>query len=197
MYQEFTGNAADATKWYQQLAANFPDAKQSQRATGALRRLNAVGKPMTLNGKDLQGAAIDLTSKQYRGKAVLIQYWATWSAPCKADLEQLKGYYDKHAGRDFDIVSVCLDDNQTAAKQFWTQNKYIWKSIFEPGGLDGRLANEMGVMTLPLMVLVDQKGNVVNTNVQYADLDGELAKLTKPNANAGTANALRSPPTAR
>jgi hypothetical protein len=55
----------------------------------------------------------------------------------------------------------------------------------------------MGVMTLPLMVLVDQKGNVVNTNVQYADLDSELAKLSKPNANAGTANALRSPPTAR
>ncbi len=195
MYQEFMGKADDASKWYQQLATTFPDAKQSQRAKGALRRIDAVGKPMQLAGKEIQGTAtVDL--KQYRGKAVLIQYWATWCQPCKADMDTLKVYYDKHAGRDFDIISVCLDENAATAKQFWTQNKYIWKSIFEPGGLDGRLANEMGVMTLPLMILVDQRGNVTNTNIHVAELDTELAKLTKP-AAAGTANALRSPPTSR
>jgi TolA-binding protein/peroxiredoxin len=199
MYQEFMGKTDDATKWYQQLAKSFPDAKQAQRATGALRRINALGKPMTLAGKDLQNAQIDVASKQYRGKAVLIQYWATWCEPCKADMVMLKDYYDKHAGKDFDIISVCLDDNASAAKQFWAQNKYPWKTIFEPGGLDGRLANEMGVMTLPLMILVDQRGNVTNTNIHVAELDTELAKLiTKPAANsAGTANALRSPPTSR
>jgi TolA-binding protein len=197
MYQEFMGKSEDATKWYQQLAASFPEAKQTQRASGALRRIGALGKPMTLSGKDLQGTAVDIASKQYRGKAVLVQYWATWCEPCKADMVMLKDYYDKHAGRDFDIISVCLDDNPAAAKQFWTQNKYAWKTIYEAGGLDGRLANEMGVMTLPLMILVDQRGNVTNANIHVAELDTELAKLTKPAGAAGKANALRSPPTSR
>ena len=53
----------------------------------------------------------------------------------------------------------------------------------------------MGVITLPLMILVDQKGNVANQNTHVAELDTELARLAKPAAD--TANALRSTPTSR
>lgn len=196
MYQEFMNKSDEAIKRYQQLTKEFPSSRPAQKGAGALTRLNSMNKPMRLAGKEIQGTGtVDL--KQYRGKAVLIQYWATWCQPCQADMTLLKPYYDKHAGRDFDIISVCLDENANAAKQFWTQNKYVWKSIYEPGGLDGRLANEMGVMTLPLMILVDPQGNVANANVQVANLDTELAKISKPAAAAGTANALRSPPTSR
>ena len=99
--------------------------------------------------------------------------------------------YAKKGGRDFDIIGVCLDDNPAAAKQYVAQNKLPWKQIYEAGGLDSRLANEMGVITLPLMILVDQKGNVANQNVHVAELDAELAKLIKP--ATGAANALRTP----
>ena len=56
------------------------------------------------------------------------------------------------------------------------------------------MANEMGVMTLPLMLLVDQNGNVVNSNIHVAELDSELAKLAKPAAAVGAANTLRAAP---
>ena len=102
----------------------------------------------------------------------------------------LRDFYAKKGGRDFDIIGVCLDDDPAAAKQYLAQNKFPWKQIYETGGLDGRLANEMGVITLPLMILVDQKGNVANQNVHVAELDAELAKLAKP--AAGTANAARA-----
>ena len=149
MYQEFMGKSDDAVKRYQRLTKDFPNSRPAQKGAGALTRLNSLNKPMRLAGKDIQANAnVDISSKQYRGKPVLIQYWATWCQPCKADMVLLKDYYDKHAGKDFDIISVCLDENAAAAKQFWAQNKYAWKSIYEPGGLDGRLANEMGVMTL-------------------------------------------------
>ena len=83
----------------------------------------------------------------------------------------------------------------TAPKQFLAQNRYPWKHIYEKGGVDNRLANEVGLLNPPLMILVDQKGNVANNNVHVAELDTELAKLAKPN-DAG-ANALRgtTPPT--
>lgn len=190
MYQEFVGKSDEATKWYQQLADNFPNAKPTERATGALRRLGSKGKPMVLKGNDIQGGAIDLRSPAYRGKVVLIQYWATWCDPAKADMVLLKNLISKRGGRDFDIIGVCLDNNPAEAKQFLAQDKYPWKNVFEAGGLDGRLANEMGVMTLPLMMLIDQQGNVVNNNIHVAEVEGELAKLIKP-AAAGPANALR------
>ncbi len=193
MYQEFVGKTDDATKWYRQLVTDFPSAEPSAKAKGALRRLGSVGRPMQLRGAGLQGDTVDLSG--YRRKFVLIHYWATWCEPCKADMVLLKDFYAKKGGREFDIVGVCLDGNVAAAKQYLAQNRFAWKQIQEPDGLDGRLANEMGVMTLPLMILVDQNGNVANNNIHVAELEAELTRLMQPPAN--TANSSRSAPLPR
>jgi hypothetical protein len=195
MYQEIIGKSEEAAKWYEQLVDSFPTARPADKAKGALNRLKSLGKPMRLQGKDLQGAPVDLASSQYRGKIVLIQYWATMGERWKEDMVLLRDLYAKRGGREFDIIGVCLDDDPTAARQYLAQNKLPWRQLYEKGGLDGRLANEMGVMTLPLMILVDQRGNVANHNVHVAELEGELAKLTKPATAGAAANALRSPPT--
>jgi hypothetical protein len=188
MNLEFVLKPEEAAKWYQQLATNFPTANPAKKANGALRRLGSVGKPIALRG-DAQGGAVDISSPQYRGKVVLVHYWTTLGDRWKDDMVLLKDFYTKKGPREFDIIGVCLDDSPEAAKQYVAQNKLPWKQIYE--NLDGRLATEMGVITLPLMVLVDQKGNVVNPNVHVAELDTELAKLAKP--AAGAANALRGP----
>jgi thiol-disulfide isomerase/thioredoxin len=177
MYQEFIGKMDEAKKWYQQLVTGFPNAPPARKAAGALRRSTSVGKPIPLRGQDVAGAAIDLAS--YRGKVVLIHYWATWCEPCKQDMVLLKDFHAKNASRGFDIIGVCLDNSAPTVRQFLTQNRFPWKQMHEAGGLDGRLANELGVMTLPLMLLVDQRGNLVKENIHVAELDGELAKLLK------------------
>jgi len=177
MYQEFVDKQEEAQKWYRRLVSNFPDAAAARKAEGALRRSNSIGKPIRLRGKEVQGGAVDLAS--YRGKVVLIQYWATWCDPCKQDMILLKDFHAKNANRGFDIIGVCLDDSPAAVRQFLTQNRFPWKQLYESGGLDGRLANELGVMTLPLMLLVDQRGNLVKQDIHVAELDGELAKLIK------------------
>ena len=205
MYQEIVGKSADATKLYQQLKDGFPTSRPAEKATGALRRLGSLGRPIALRGPDMQGGAVDLASQQFRGKVVLIQYWATLGERWKDDMVLLKDVYAKRGGRDFEIIGVCLDDDPAAARQYLAQNKFPWKQIYEKGGLDGRLANEMGVITLPLMILVDQKGNVANHNVHTAELESQLAKLISPaapaaargagagGANANANNALRPP----
>jgi peroxiredoxin len=157
--------------------------------------LNAVGNAMQLRGQDFQNRPIDLSERAYRGKVVLIHYWATWSTKCKEDMVLLKDFYTKNRGRDFEIIGVCLDSSAAPARQFLDQNRFPWRHVYEPGGADGRLANEMGVMTLPLMLLVDPTGRVANNNVQVAELDAEFARLAKP--AAGPANALRNAPSQR
>jgi len=176
MYQEFAGKTDEASGWYQKLAA-FADSPQANKAKGAVVRLSSVGKPIRLRGTDLQGGTLDLAS--YRGKLVLIHYWATWCDVCKDDMAHIKELYAKNAGRGFDVIGVSLDKSPAPVKQFLRENRYPWKQIYEPGGLDGELANQMGVMTLPLMILVDQKGNVVSNNIHAAELDDELARLLK------------------
>jgi thiol-disulfide isomerase/thioredoxin len=123
----------------------------------------------------LQGAAVDIST--YRRKVVLVQYWATWCEPCKADMILLKDFHAKNANRGFDVIGVCLDSSPANVRSFLSQNRFPWKQIHESGGLDGPLADEMGVMSLPLMLLVDQQGNVVSNNIHVAELDAEVGKL--------------------
>jgi peroxiredoxin len=189
MYQEFIGKVDESTKWYQQLVTNFPKAEAAPKAVGALRRLGSVGKPMQLRGSNVQGGTIDLASQQYRGKVVLIHYWATWCQPCKADMALLKDLIAKRGKSDFEVIGVCLDNDAAAIKQFLAENSFPWQHIHEPGGLDGRMANEMGVMTLPLMLLVDQKGNVAHSNIHVGpELDTELVRLVPPTTGTATRN---------
>jgi Thioredoxin-like len=189
MYQEFVGKSEEARKWYQQLVTNFPDAPPAGKANGALRRLNSVGSQIRLRGQDLQGKPVDLSAPPYRGKVVLIHYWATWSDRAKEDMVLLKDFYAKKGGRDFEIIGVCLDASQEAAKGFLAENRLPWKQLYEPGGIDGRLANEMGIMTLPLMVLVDRDGRVVSHNTQIPELEAAINRLQK--TAAGTASSPR------
>jgi len=197
MYQDFLGKTQDATKWYQQLVTNFPTAEQAAKANGAIRRLNSIGKPIRLRGTDIDGReTIDSLAPPYRGKVVLIHYWATWCEPCKADMVLLKDVMAKRGGRDFQIIGVCLDDTPAAAKQYLMQHKFPWKHVYEAGGLDSRLANELGVMTLPLMLLVDQNGMLAHNNIHVGtELEAELNRLIRP--ATGTATSPRDTPPRR
>jgi hypothetical protein len=88
--------------------------------------------------------------------------------------------YAKYGGRKFDIVGVSLDSSREAVAEYLKEQKVPWKQLHEPGGFDSRLANEMGVITVPLLILVDEKGQGVNANVMTAELETELKKLLGP-----------------
>jgi thiol-disulfide isomerase/thioredoxin len=110
-----------------------------------------------------------------KGKVVLIHYWSTWCEPCKADMEQLKALQAKYAKQGFALVGISLDSDPQALADFLKTKKLTWPQLYEPGGLDSRLANELGVLTLPTMLLVDKQGKVLNRSVNVGELDKELS----------------------
>ena len=72
-----------------------------------------------------------------------------------------------------------LDNDVRAVNQYLIDNRWPWPQLFESGGMDSRLANELGIMTLPTMILVDKTGRVVRRNLHASELDSELGKLLK------------------
>jgi hypothetical protein len=176
MASEFAGNADQAQKWYDRLAKDFPKSPRAAKAQGAVRRLTAEGKAIPLRGQDINGGNVDLG--QYKGKVVLIHYWSASLPGSKDDQEKLADIYKKYGGAKFDIIGVNLDYSKEEAADFLKANPNLrWKNIYEPGAFDGRLATEMGVITVPMLVLVDDKGQVVSTTLQIPEVEGELAKL--------------------
>ncbi len=176
--QEYAGQDEEAKAWYQKIVTDFPSASNTAKAAGAARRLDSVGKPMTLRAKGINvNGVVDLAS--FKNKYVLVHYWATWCEPCKNDIEEIQDLMARYgSNKSFAAIGVNLDSKQEELTAFLKQNRLAWPQVFEPGGLDSRLANEMGILTLPTMILIDPKGNVVNRNAQINDVQ----KLLKANA---------------
>jgi peroxiredoxin len=176
--EEFAGQEDKAKRWYREIAANFDGTPAAKKAAGAVRRLDSVGKTIELVGRSTAGEQVDLS--RLRGKFVLIHYWATTSEPCKVDLAELKELQAKYAADGFALVGVSLDTNRQSLDDYLSKNRLPWPQLFEPGGLDSRYANEMGILTLPAMILIDDTGKVVNRSIHISELDSELrAKLNK------------------
>lgn len=177
--QEFAGNEAESLKWYGQIVSDFSQTPVAKKAQGAQVRLQSVGKPIKLQAKTTAGQNFDLAA--YAGKSmVLVHYWASWSEPCKAELPQLRELQAKYGKRGFAIVGVNLDSNRKTLDDFLAKNKNVnWPQLFEEGGLDSRLANELGIPILPTMILVGKDGKVVNRGIHVSELDGVLSNQLK------------------
>lgn len=174
--QEFSGNAAEAEKWYRRIVQDFSGDPAAKKAAGAVRRLTSVGKQLDLQGRMTNGRPISLA--QLRGKVVLVHYWATWCEPCKADLAQIRDLIDTY-GKNFTAVGISLDTRPEELAEYLKRARLTWPQIYEPGGLDSRPAVELGVLTLPTMLLLDTDGKVINRNVHISELEGELKKLIR------------------
>jgi thiol-disulfide isomerase/thioredoxin len=174
---EYSGDEDQAKKWYDEIVTRFPQASQSRKAAGARTRLDSVGNVIKFNGKAADGKSVDLSG--YRGKVVVIQYWASWCEPCKADMTVLKDLAIRYGRKGFDVIGVNLDSSLREMTSYLSDNPLPWKQIHEDGGLDSRPANALGIHGLPTMILVDQQGRVLNRNIHVAELNSELRKLVR------------------
>jgi thiol-disulfide isomerase/thioredoxin len=172
---EFAGKTDDAISWFTRITTDFPKSDLAPKATGAKRRLESVGKIIPLAGKTLDGKPIDLT--QAKGRIVLVHYWATWADPCKPDLATIKSLLAKYGKEGFYAIGVNLDTDAKAATNYIRDEKLAWPQLYEQGGLDGSLATNLGVLTLPTMILVGKDGRVINRNINAGELETELKKL--------------------
>ncbi|MFN6191659.1 MAG: redoxin family protein [Planctomycetia bacterium] len=172
---EFSGDEKQALARYTAIVADFPESPSAKKARGAARRLESVGKPLALSGTAIDGKPVAIES--LRGRPVLVHYWATWCEPCKVDIAQIRELYAKYGPKKFAVVGIALDSNKAELTKFLTAKPIPWPQLHESGGLDGRLAEELGVLTLPTMILIDADGKVVDRNLVITDLEKKLDSL--------------------
>jgi thiol-disulfide isomerase/thioredoxin len=178
--EEFSGQEDGAKKWYGRLVSGFASSTQAKKASGALTRLNCVGKVIKFQGKDVStGKPVDLQDRALVGKAVLIQYWATWCGPAKADMAQIRELQAKFAKDGLVVIGVNLDAAPKDLQEFLKKNRLPWPQVWEPGGLDSRFANELGILSLPTMILIDKQGKVANRGIHVTELEKEISAVLR------------------
>ncbi|MEM6329879.1 MAG: TlpA disulfide reductase family protein [Planctomycetota bacterium] len=146
---------------------------------GVLRRLRLPGEPIEVDGRLLSGEPVDWAG--YRGKVVLIDFWAAWCGLCHAELPNLQRLHKAYAGRGFAVLGVCLDEDPRRAEAFLARHGVGWATLL-PGDEDQRgwrhpMARRYGVRDLPRAILVGRDGRVIDTNARGEALEGQLARL--------------------
>lgn len=173
---EFNAEEDKARTFYAKLAEDRKDTSAGKKAAGALRRLDLIGKPLELSGPTLSGKPLSTT--QFKSKPYLVVFWTSTADPVRRDLPELVKVYEKYKSKGFEIIGVNLDADRATLDAFLKESALPWPQIHEPGGMDSRLADELGIITLPTMILSDAEGKVVSRNVRNAaDLDRYLEKM--------------------
>jgi peroxiredoxin len=108
----------------------------------------------TLN--DLEDKPISL--KDYKGKVMLVNFWATWCPPCKDEIPSLNQLHKKYDGKDFIVLGISTDDSKKDIIKFIKEHKV---DFVIPHDRDGKIMREYKVFSLPTSFLIDKQGKIV------------------------------------
>lgn len=184
LYAQVLKKTDEAIKLIGIVKKDFPDTKFGQQADQMIASLKAqaegdkikknlvVGKPFPdFKGKNLAGKAFSLAD--FKGKVVLIDFWATSCGPCVAELPHVKETYSKYNSKGFDVIGVSLDRDKSKLEEYVKKEKMAWTQHFDEGGA---IASRYGVQSIPTTYLIDGKGNIVASNLRGQALETAVAK---------------------
>ncbi len=118
---------------------------------------------------DLEGNPISLAD--YRGKVVLLDFWAVWCGPCLGEIPNIKAVYEKYHDKGFDVIGVSFDEDAAVLREFIAAKEIPWRQILDGGGFGGTFAKQYGVHSIPAPFLIDREGKVLSVKARGSLLD--------------------------
>ncbi len=150
-----------------------------EQADGALFHLRNLGIGRTvpeIEGEDIEGKPMRLS--EFRGKVVVISFWATWCGPCMGMVPHEKALVERMKGRPFVLIGVNGDDDRNRAKVVAAKEGINWRSFWDGGRQEG-VAVKWGIRVWPTVYLIDDQGRVrdESTALRGHDLDQAVDSL--------------------
>lgn len=134
------------------------------------------GKPAPeISLKDISGQTVSLSS--FKGKVVLIDFWASWCMPCRKNNPKLVALYEKFKGEGFEILGVSIDKDNADWKTAIEKDRLSWTQVVDNAGWNAQSTIDYGVEGIPASFLVDQEGIIRGVDLEGKELESMIKKL--------------------
>lgn len=165
-----------------------PSAGSSPRTPLSSSEKIQEGRPFPpLEFTDLQGKSHNI--QDYRGKVIVIDFWATWCGPCRAATPYLLETYEAFKDKGLVLFGISLDNDKTALTDYLKEHNIPWPQYFDGRGWNNQIWKRLGSGGIPLIVVIDQNGIVRHPDIAPRDLKEAVRTLLEiPPAAPSDAN---------
>jgi peroxiredoxin len=121
-----------------------------------------------------EGKPLALSS--FKGKVVLVDFWASWCGPCRKENPNVVAMYKKYHAKGFEIFGVSLDDNKEKWMKAVEADGLIWNHVSDLRAWENAAAKLYGVTSIPFALLLDKEGKIVAKDLRGKELDAKIAE---------------------
>jgi thiol-disulfide isomerase/thioredoxin len=192
LYLQVLDNQEKGTELIKQIKNDYPDTKLAQNADKILdsikkqeeakkiqANLKVGSKFPDFDEKDVTGAPMSLA--KYKGKVVLVDFWATWCGPCKAELPNVIKTYEAHHSKGFEIVGISLDQSKEKLTDYTKEKNMTWQQFFDGKVWGNKLAGKYGINSIPATYLLDGEGKIIGKDLRGEALEEAVSKALAKN----------------
>ncbi|MCB9231698.1 MAG: TlpA family protein disulfide reductase [Bacteroidia bacterium] len=141
----------------------------------AIRRFAVGATPPEISLPDQNGNILTLSS--LKGKYVMIDFWASWCRPCRAENPNVVRLYKQYHNKGFEVLGVSLDKEKNAWMAAIQQDGLVWKHVSDLQFWQSRAAQDYGVNSIPMTFLLDKEGKIIGKNLRGPALEEKLKEL--------------------
>jgi len=187
LYLQLLDDPQKGAETIRQLKRDFPDTAQGKHADEMLENIKKQEESAKVrrelvegaqfpdfNEKDLAGKPVSVAN--YKGKVLLIDFWATWCGPCVHELPNVIKAYEKHHPKGFEIIGISLDEDEQKLKGFIKDKNMTWQQFFDGQGWGNKLAAKYGVQSIPATYLLDGEGKIIGRDLRGEALDQAVSQ---------------------
>lgn len=170
---------------YNEIKALYDLLDESAKQTDAGKKLadklevlkkSIVGTQMIdFKQNDVNGKPVSL--KSFRGKYVLVDFWASWCGPCRAENPNILKAYNAYKEKGFTVIGISLDNNAANWKKAILDNKMPWTQLSDLKGWKNEVSTYYGIYAIPSNLLIDPSGKIIARDIRGAMLENKLKQL--------------------